>query len=189
MCVQVVCVCVGGWVLCVNERVCERVCVCVCVCVWGDLHTRSAVAPRRMLRRLSPCISAACSRCSRSDRTSASLNALGFALPPSLSRTSAHTHTHTHTYTHSLTHNLPDWLSCFALPGIVETRGKNGDGSRAGGRCYERCICRRGMCVRLYSSTVQCFSFHLWLCACQSVCVCGDVKSLNGISEGLSGSR
>ena len=103
MCVQVVCVCVGGWVLCVNERVCERVCVCVCVCVWGDLHTRSAVAPRRMLRRLSPCISAACSRCSRSDRTSASLNALGFALPPSLSRTSAHTHTHTHIHTLSYT--------------------------------------------------------------------------------------
>lgn len=164
------CVCVGG--SCVWMRECMR----------GSSHgecwdssqdaRRLSAAPRLQAYQAS-------SRCPRSNRTSASLNAL------SLSWASAHPHTHTHT--HALLHTTCRTGSpvCSAKPAPLSREGRVE--IDAGSMPPQRHT-RRERYV-LFTGAVHYFPFQLWLCMSKSVRVHVDVKSLNGISEGLSGSR
>lgn len=126
--------------------------------------------------RLSPCISAACiagsRRCSRSDHTSASLN----ALYSSLSRTSAHTHS--------------AGLALYSTLCTRHCRDERGaaagleDAAKRGAFVAE--VCASGFILARFTAFLLSSDCgYASVCAC----VCVDVKSLNGISEGLSGGR
>lgn len=182
--------------MCNHVCKCLSVCVCVCAgtlrvggsCVWlrecvyvrvcGDLHTGTAVTRHRMFAG-SPLASRlhayqGGSRCSRSNRTSASLSTRSLSLSFSLPRASAHTH----------------YRSCAQPAGPALSFAL----------CSRHCWDKRGTEVREERGAlaakvcVSGFILVLFLsapivCMSKCVCVCVDSKSLNGISEGLSGSR